>query len=209
MLNNALISYIIYRYNGCYYFYQAAARRQSHVIGGETSDVDSQPLAAKEKPSSKKKLNPKQIEILLLLYKFRFANVESIAKYQQLSSAKYTYKRLTNLVEQGYIGRNYDSSYRLANKPASYFLKSKAIIFLKRYQPANLNPQVLNNIYKDKAASQHFIDHSMVILELYNKLNELYEPPIGFWSKTELYPYDFFPRPLPDGYLVFSSQSRI
>ncbi len=178
-----------------------------------------------EKEKTRKKLNSKQIEILEALYKFRFITSELVVQYQELSSRKYTYRRLANLVEQEYIGRNYNSSYRLQNKYASYYLKPKAIRFLKQQPKSELNLKVLNNAYKDKNASQHFIDHSIEVFELYIKFMELYKyetstsPAVNktsktsqslleFYAKTELYEYDFFPRPLPDGYLRFVAKAR-
>ena len=78
------------------------------------------------KPKVRKQLNELQSELLLVLYKFRFGTVELIAQYQD-QSVRYTNVRLKILLEQDYIGRNYDSSYNIKGWKASYYLLPKEI----------------------------------------------------------------------------------
>src|SRR5579864_8804342 len=101
-------------------------------------------------------LNQQQAEILLILYKFRFATHALIVSYQELKSPSYTRYRLANLLEQGYIARKYSGKDKIAGKPAKYYLSNKGIKYL--IHDTDLNPKVLNLIYKDKYASDGFID---------------------------------------------------
>ena len=151
----------------------------------------------------RKQLNAKQLKILLILYKFRFGTIELIASFQGLGTGDYTRKRLKILLGQEYIGRNYDGRYRLLNKPASYYLLPKGIKLIK--QNPVINPAVANLAYKDKSASETFINRCLITFELYNKLKKLYgKTNVEFFSKSELAKYEYFPRPLPDAYLRFT-----
>jgi hypothetical protein len=147
-----------------------------------------------------RKLNQQQTEILLSLYKFRFGTRSLIARYQDKSLA-YTHYRLTNLLEQQYIGRKYDGKDKLQAKEAIYYLLPKGINFLKQDAKLELNKSVLDLIYKDRAASQQFIDHCLEIFRMYLELVDQRNEEFTFYSKSELAEYNFFPRPLPDGFI--------
>ena len=71
---------------------------------------------------SYKPLNNKQIEVLNILYRFRFGTSELIALIMNQSTI-YTRTRLNRLLAQDYIARNYDSSYKLRGIATNYYLK--------------------------------------------------------------------------------------
>jgi predicted transcriptional regulator len=73
-------------------------------------------------PKYRKKLNEEQVAVLQLLWRFRFASNEQIAKYQQKPNSKAVQKRLKILEDQGLIAKRYDKSYKLQGKPAAYYL---------------------------------------------------------------------------------------
>jgi len=79
------------------------------------------------KPESKhrRKLNDEQIEVLELLYKFRFGSNDLIAQYFGKKNRSFVFKRLSILLEQGLIGKRFDSSYRIKGKPTT---KGKGLI---------------------------------------------------------------------------------
>src|SRR5437667_6662229 len=76
----------------------------------------------KPKPKYRKKLNEEQVEVLQMLYRFRFASSEQIAQFQAKPGAKAIQKRLKILEDQGLIAKRYDKSYKLQGKPAAYYL---------------------------------------------------------------------------------------
>jgi hypothetical protein len=156
------------------------------------------------KPKSRKQLNDKQKDILLILYKFRFITVELVVKYQKDISRRYTNTRLRILLEQEYIGRNYDANYRIDRKQAIYYLLPNGINFLKK--DPDLNSIVLNTIYDDKKRTSQFINHCLDFLKLYLKLHDLYGSSLSFYSKSEQAEYDYFPRPLPDAYFILETE---
>jgi predicted transcriptional regulator len=72
----------------------------------------------KPEPKYRKKLNQEQIAVLQLLYRFRFASSEQIAKHQAKPNSKAIQKRLKILEDQELIAKRYDKSYKLKGKPA-------------------------------------------------------------------------------------------
>lgn len=154
-------------------------------------------------PTHRKSLNPKQLQILYLLYKFRFGTTDLFVKsYGSKISRQYIDVRLRILCEQEYIGRKYDSTYKLQGRPASYCLLPKGVKLLKQ-QPDRFNPAVLRNVARDKRedVSDQFIRHSLSIFSIYNQCRRLYGDDLLFITKSNLYGRDTFPQPLPDAYL--------
>lgn len=154
----------------------------------------------------RKQLNQLQKEILEILYKFRFATVELIIQYQELDSAKYTYKRLQLLVDKGYIGRNYNGHYKIHGKQASYYLLKNGIQALR--EDPYINAKALNGMYKEGLVGDQFIEHSLGIFRLYNKFIELCGEKAAFFTKNELIGSEQFPKPLPDGYVTIETDSE-
>lgn len=155
------------------------------------------------KPKIRKQLNELQSELLLILYKFRFGTVDLIAQYQD-QSVRYTNIRLKILLEQEYIGRNYDSSYNIKGRPASYYLLPKAINLLKANP--ELDSKGLHLLYYNRNAKPVFVNHWLRLFRFYMKLDELYGRNLEFFTSNELAEQKHFPRPLPDGYLKFSGK---
>lgn len=147
-------------------------------------------------------LNNMQTDILLSLYKFRFATRDLLVRYQGLNSPTYTHYRLRNLLEQKYIGRHFDSSYRLHNKPAIYYLLPDGIRFLKQHAELGLNLKALNLLYKDHGAGEEFIYRCLRIFRLFLQLEELYADKLAFYTATEITEYGYFPKQLPHAFMA-------
>jgi hypothetical protein len=143
-----------------------------------------------------KTLNKKQLELLLLLYKFRFVTVEMSTKVLHLKSENSVRDRLQKLVREEYIGRRYDSSYRIKSRHAEYFLLTKGIATLK--QQSNCNNTVLHSMYKDKTASDTFVQQRLAIMETYCHIQS---PQVKFLTQSQLAGFNGFPKPLPDGFV--------
>ncbi len=158
-------------------------------------------------PTHRKALNKSQYEILQILYKFRFANINLISKFQELKSPVYTYKRIANLIEQELIGRNYDNSFRLSGRQANYFLLKKGIRTL--LADPDLNHRGLKGMYRDSTVSEAFISRCLDIFKIYNKSIDLYGKDLKFYTKSELSGDPEFNTPLPDGYMTIKKQEYI
>lgn len=148
----------------------------------------------------RKPLNSKQLAILRLLYRFRFATTELLTLALETKSKSKMNERLKILLEQEYIGRKYEPEYRLLRKHASYYLLPKGMNALKG-SDGNYDKAILHNIHKDKTASDQFIDHSLNVFKVYCDLKAKYEDRLRFFTKSQLTHFDYFPKPLPDAYI--------
>ena len=155
----------------------------------------SQPTTTKHRP-----LNTQQLQLLVTLYKFRFTTAQLIASSQQAKYTRVILARLKILVEQEYIGQNYDSSYKIIGKPASYYLLPKGIQVLRKQKFAD--PKVLNQIYYDKNKDDVHITHRLNVFKTYVHIKQQYPKQFQFYSKSELSSWKHIPRDLTDAYLI-------
>ena len=158
-----------------------------------------------KEPKCRRPLNPQQMTILNTLYKFRFTTIALLAQNQQ-ANLRVISNRLKILVDQGYIGMNYDSSYRIAGRPATYYLATKGIRFL-RERPYT-NESALRSIYHDKRAEQHRINHRLNVFKAYIQFKHTYPDRFKFYSKTELMDKAYAPKTKPDAYIVDKETSK-
>lgn len=149
-------------------------------------------------PKYRRPLNAKQLHVLKLLYKFRFVTTDLLLKHNIAKTNAVIQGRLKVLLDQEYIGRNYDGSYRLQNKHATYYILPKGINILKAQR---LDEAVLHSMYKDRSASQRFIGHCLQVFSVYCQLQRLYPKAFNIYSRSELSQQDEFPKPRPDLYL--------
>jgi hypothetical protein len=152
-----------------------------------------------KEPKYRRPLNLQQITILNTLYKFRFTTIALLAQNQR-ANPRVVSSRLKILVDQGYIGMNYNSSYRIAGRPATYYLATKGIRFL-REQPY-IDESALRSIYHDKRAEDHRINHRLNVFKAYIQLKHTYPNRFKFYSKTELMDKAYVPKTRPDAYIV-------
>lgn len=148
-----------------------------------------------------------QLAVLKLLYRFRFGTTDLLARALELKDGRYIHTRLEALVSQEYIGKNYDSSYKLEGKPATYYLLPKAFKALKQQHKATgkeLSDKTLRNAYKDKEASNEFIARKLAVFTIYDRLRVTHGQNLKLWTKDQLNfdKYDYFPQPKPGAYLT-------
>lgn len=155
----------------------------------------------KPEPKYRKKLNEEQVEVLQLLWRFRFASNEQIAKYQQKPNSKAVQKRLKILEDQDLIAKRYDKSYKLQGKPAAYYLTPNGARMLAMHKPRKEDEPInIKRLYKDKEAGEGFIEHCKNVLGVYLALKDTYPNKFYYLTKSRLSyeKYDFFPSPLQD-----------
>ena len=154
-----------------------------------------------DKPVQKhrKKLNTEQLEVLELLYKFRFGSNDLIAQYFGKKNRSFVFKRLSILLDQGLIGKRFDSSYRIQGKPAAYYLLPPGARVLQEHQPGK--PINIKAIYKDKDVSEEFVDYCLSIFALYCRLKASYGNKLHFFTKPQLTKYEYFSEFTPSVYI--------
>jgi hypothetical protein len=143
----------------------------------------------------------KQLALLHMIYRFRFVTSELAARYQDVGTKTNMRRRLAILEEQGYISRKYESAYRLRGQHASYCLLPVGMKALKQRPDFEYDAKLLRNIYKDRDASDQFIEHHLTLMQAYCDLKEHYGDRLQFFTKSDLVKYTHFPQPLPDAYL--------
>lgn len=146
-------------------------------------------------------LNPSQLQVLLIAYKFRFFTAANLARYKHVSESSIR-KSLKILVDNGYLYRRYFKHYKIDRLPAIYFLNPKSMKLLKSMP--ELNPRVLHARYKDKTVGQGYIDHHLEIFKTYLDIKMEHPDRYTIFTKYELSEYDTFPDPQPDLYLAQS-----
>src|SRR5437868_5000455 len=124
-------------------------------------------------------ISPKQLDLLRLLYRFRFATSQHLANSLNLKSDTIN-QRLQILLDQNYICRHYDGQYKIHGRPAEYYLVENGIKALKQFAEDKCDSKVLHNLYKDKNATPSFIAHSLSVLTIYCLLKERYEDDLRF-----------------------------
>ncbi|MBQ68779.1 hypothetical protein CL689_01810 [Candidatus Saccharibacteria bacterium] len=153
-------------------------------------------LMAKEKTHYN--LNAKQLHILTLLYKFRYATIPLLTSYKNLKSNSLQ-RTLDILLEKEYIGRKFEPVFKIDRKPAIYYLSTKGIALLK--DDPRFDPNVLHSYYKNKSISTAFMQHSIDTLAVFNALKRSYGDTYQIFTKQELSAFDDLPETKPDLYL--------
>src|SRR3981081_4633049 len=134
----------------------------------------------------RRKLNTKQLEVLELLYKFRFGSNDLFAEYFGKKDRSFVFNRLSILHERGLIGKRFEPSYRLQGKPAAYYLLPEGARMLKQYRGADDTDEVnIKGLYKDATVSEGFMGHCFSMFALYNQLTTQYGDDLDFLSKSD------------------------
>lgn len=156
----------------------------------------------------RRQLNQGQLAVLLVLFRFRYGSRELVAVSLGKKNGTAMHSKLTILLEQEYIGRRYERGFQAQNRPAAYYLTPKGLRALRdRLDRDDIDDVVIKASYKDKTATQQFIDHNLSVFAAANQFKALY-PELMFFTKRELLVYDYFPKPLPDGYISLKSKQE-
>ena len=147
-------------------------------------------------------LNKEQIEVLHLLYRFRFGSADLIARSFGKNSGVFVYKRLKILQEQDFIGKRFDSSYRIKGKPAVYYLTPDGLRKLNERRASD-NKEAVNaqGIYRAKLASESFVQSCLDVFGIYLDLKSQYGESLHFFTKSQLVKYDYFSEFVPGVYM--------
>lgn len=156
-------------------------------------------------PTKHYALTKKQQEILNLLYRFRFATAELISKTTN-TNIRIINQRLKLMVELQYIGRNYNSDYRIQRKPAIYYMQENGVNELKKINTdKRYSPNILKAIKNDHNRSESFINHQLIVFEVCCDLQAKYGNSIQYFTKSQFSGYAHYPKPLPDAFVVLGA----
>lgn len=149
-----------------------------------------------EVPIRRNKLNAKQIQLLKTIYKFRFTTLSLLAQYRHSDQSSLN-RNLQRLVDQKYIIKQYDNSYRIDRKGARFSLAPTAITWLMKN--SDLNHKTLHAMYNK--SEEPFVLQSLAVMKTAISLKETYPDIFYIYSASEISRDIDFPKPRPHLYL--------
>jgi len=108
----------------------------------------------------------KQMDIIELVYKFRFINRKQIQTIFNYKDPKSVNPLLKDLVEHKYLNRIYSHKLLENTKPAIYYLANEGIGWV-RANYYDDEPKRVKRFYQDKHASDRFINHCIALCDLF------------------------------------------
>jgi DNA-binding PadR family transcriptional regulator len=156
---------------------------------------------AVDKVKYRRPLNKQQLGVLYRLYWYRFCTSKQLAQLLERSSPKAIQNKLQVLEEQGYIGKRYDKSYKLAGCPAEYYITPKGARELEKRKPNSTNQRATKSLYKNKTVSDDFLKHTVAVTDTAQHTRAIYGDKLWILPKSYMVNYSFYPKWTPDLHL--------
>ena len=150
------------------------------------------------KAKYRRPLNKQQVRTLHLLYWYRFCTAKQLAHSFKKPSPKAIQNKLQILEEQQLIGKRYDKSYKLAGRPAEYYITPKGARVLEAAQPNTTNQWATKSLYKNKTVSDDFLRHTIAVTDTSKRLRTLYGEKVEILTKNYMAQFGFYPTWAPD-----------
>lgn len=119
-------------------------------------------------------LNGQQVIVLHSLYWYRFCNSKQLTVTLKKTNHKAIQNKLQILEAQDLIGKRYDKSYKLAGRPAEYFITPKGARALETAKPNTTNSLATKSLYKNKTVSDDYVKHCLAIRDTAIRLITIY-----------------------------------
>ena len=155
----------------------------------------------------RKNISEGQLAVLRLLYKYRFGSIELLRISLGLNEGPGLYKKLEILIAQGYVGKRFESSYRIKGIPAAYYLKPSGLKVLQALPEYSISDSLIKYSYSDKRRSLVHITHCLQVYGALSKLHRLY-PGLRVFTKRELAGQKHFPEELPDALVSLKLEGK-
>jgi len=154
----------------------------------------------KSVPKHRQTVNQGQLEVLNLLFLFRYGTNDLFAEYFGKKDRSFVHKRMAILLDRGLVGKRFDKSYRLNGKPGAYYLMPEGTRQLQAKRDIKIN---IKKIYKDKELTEQFVRYSLELFTVYNYLKAQYGDALSFYTRSVLSheDYEYFPQPLPHAFV--------
>jgi hypothetical protein len=156
-------------------------------------------------------ITPKQTEILLLLYRYRFLNSLHIQKFLDHKSHTLINHWLTDLTKRNIIQKiDVKKSGVITSKPSIYYLGLKSRSILK--QNEKCHPDLLDRVYQEKRRSETFRNHCLALSDFYFHFQlaaQKLKASLSFYTSTEVSDFAYAPLPVPDAYIVIEEKDQI
>lgn len=156
------------------------------------------------------KLKPRQEEILIYLYRFRYLNRSQIQKLLNHKHFNRIIIWLNQLATEGYIRKYYNPKTITVAARYSLGLKARKYLLQKCTEKGSkIQSKLLNRIWREPKLSEQFHSHCLFLADIYlslltltNKTNAV----LHFFTKTDLHGHDYLPNPHPDAYIAIKEK---
>ena len=148
-----------------------------------------------------------QLHILNIIYTFRFANRTLLSQYLQKPNNSSLYFKLEVLAKHEFLGKRYDKSYRLAGREAEYYVLPKGLRALRDSAHLGVTNSMVTANYRDKTASDAFVHEQLLLFAIRNQLVQAH-PGLQYFTDRDVQLLDYFPRPLPRGFISLKQQDE-
>lgn len=155
------------------------------------------------------KITPKQLQILLLLYRFRFLDRTQIQQFLNHKNHRRIIAWLNDLTNKNIIGRKYSRKLKENTKPAIYHLATKSRGILLNHP--DTSEKLLKRVYREKVRSKRLIDHCLLVANIYiylEKQTRVTNNELHFFTKTDLSNHYYLPYNHPDAYIAVESEDE-
>ena len=150
----------------------------------------------------------KQLEILYLIYRFRFVNTRHVQLELKQKNVQSAQMMLTLLHRKGYIGRNYNGRDRLAGRRATYYLLPSGMRII-RTSEKECAPKALRLAYKDRTATWQYADHQIGLGDIRSGLKKYYGSSLKLlFTKADLSRFDHSLTQIPDMLIGIENKSK-
>ncbi len=154
----------------------------------------------------RKHLSQGQLEIVKVLYKYRFGTVSLLQDSLKVNASTTLYRKLKILCDEGYVGKEYRNAYKLQGIPAAYYLQTRAFRELQKLPDyPSIDEKLVKYSQKDKTLTRGFLELNLKLFEITNHLTKLY-PALRLFTKRELSQYKHLPYKLVDGFISLKAE---
>lgn len=150
--------------------------------------------------TTKRKLTKQQVRYLKLIFKFRFVTVKLLASHVGVNRSA-VQRSLGTLLERGYITRRYGTEYRMSGRYAEYCLDLTGIRYLRDNMADSWPEELFKPMFKDRTCTDQFVQKSLLIFSIYQKLNKRHGDKVAIFTSSELRQREDCPKPLPSLYI--------
>lgn len=145
-----------------------------------------------------------QIDILELLYKYRFGSRQLLADSLGIKAGSSLHEKLQVLIKHEYIAVRHEKRLKLYGVPAAYYLTPKGLRTLAALpEHKYITNSLIKGGYRDKAVSQAFVDQCLRVYAQTNQLGAFY-PNLKVYLRRDMSRYSYFPSTLPDAFISLS-----
>lgn len=157
-------------------------------------------MAKNTKVAYRRRLNAQQIKTLHFIYGYRFCTSRQIARYLRRPTHKAIQNKLQVLEAQGFLAKRYDKSYKLAGRPAEYYITPRGARELEKIQSGMVNDRASKLLYKNSTVSQQFLTHCIVVTDVAQTIGRAYSDKfsVKLFTKTYIAVLDGYPAWGPD-----------